>query len=229
MLRKLLATAVLVGLVAVAAPQSADASNNAGVVVFTGSAKVGKLSWTDDGGNQAPGNGLCFPGLQAGVGVCALSGSLTDVTNGWSFTVPSAAGGVPGTCTAEGVFNGTPVAGAPSNCTLISNGIVTPNLAGVGPSCGMSHGDTDGAGADPVIAGSSADTVTIVGVAGVGEAHIQWTTSAGGSLPLTGSIEYAGGHSHPITGYVQARPLSGGNCATVPAEDFLTIGVVATR
>lgn len=240
MLRKLLVAAVFVGLVASVAPQPASANAaNSGVLVFTGVAKVGNSAWS----TTAVGDGLCFPGFVVTPGACTANATAPTDTDAqsWSLSVPLSggvvAGGVntspqidfPQTCNAAGVFNGAVVTpNAPTgpisnpsvnNCEFSIDGFVDNNAANIGPSCGMSKGTSAG--------GPSSDSVTVNGVTAT--AVIGWETSAGGSLPINGTIQYPG-HTgtHLVVGYTQARPVSGGNCATVPAKDFVSAGVLAT-
>lgn len=210
MRRKLLGLVAAVGLVA-AFGAPAGATGAAGVVTFIGDATVGAGAYPG-----ATGEGLCLPGRQNTAG-CPAGGTLAQEAQGWKFSVPGAGGGtLPATCRAAGSFFGaTVVPGALNNCALDSSGTVFANPAGVGPSCGMSGGDSTA---------GLPDTITVNGV----EKPIftRWITSAGGTLPIDGYV-LDHGAQHAYAGVVQARPLQPGACETAPATIFTVVGVVA--
>lgn len=216
MLRKTLVAAALVGLVAGIAPIRAEATptDTAGVIVFVGSARVGSGAWASST-TPAVGNGLCFPGLTANAdNTCTVSGATTDITNSWSLKVPDTTVGGTTACLAAGRLGGNTA--VDQACQFNFDGYVTANPAGIGPSCGMSQGTSAG--------GVASDTLVVGGVSYPGA--IGWITSAGGSLPITGSVD-VGDHNHTVVGYTQARPIEGGNCAQAPARTFLSGGVLA--
>ncbi|MBI2169247.1 MAG: hypothetical protein HYU28_07070 [Actinobacteria bacterium] len=214
-MRKLLLAAGLVGLIAAAVPQTAQANTAAGVVELIGDATVGE-AWSGGPG----GEGLCLP-TRINTAGCPEGGDLEQDAQEWQFTVPGAGGQIPPSCRAGGLFPGNVVAtpGVGSNCVIDANGLVGTN-GHVGPSCGMSYGDSS---AGPV---GHTDTITIAGTEY--DIYIQWTTSAGGTLPLEGTITDGSGHSHAVRGVVQARPLTPGACASAPASTFTVIGAVAS-
>jgi hypothetical protein len=253
-LRKLFAAAAVLGLVAVVIPQSASAApgDNNGVVVFVGDAKVGSnLTWNRLD-SSSRGQGLCFPGHDPADN-CALDPEVEVPVNAWKFNIPGApvvtpAGNLPSSCNAVGRFAGLNAvpSGVPGNCAISSDGDVFANAIGVGPSCGMSGGhsestedvDEDGIADDDdgldnrnspaTVTGNGPDTFSITGIGGGGITST-WITSAGGTIPLTGTLT-VNGNTVSYAGVVQARPIGGAGqvpCLTEPATTFTVVGVTA--
>lgn len=244
-MRKLFAIIGAVAMSALLVPSPANAAaGDSLVVVFIGDAFVGDVpgNWGTSP-NQAPGDGLCFPTLDPATG-CGPGGALAQPENGWTFQVPSSGvttslGTIPGACNAYGQVGGSPVSTAdipgvdPGNCTIDADGGTFTNAAGVGPSCGMSAGSSTanapyvGADDDPAN-GEGPDEFT-VDLVGSGPITTNWITSAGGSIPISGTFTLAGSTSTYV-GFVQARPTPPpGNipCLTIPATTFTVVGVTA--
>lgn len=234
MIRKLIALAGALALVAVLAPRDAHAQE-AGVIVFTGDAVVNSSAY-----NGAEGDGLCFPGLDPASN-CQLDPSATIPVNGWDFSVPANPNAPLILCSATGVFGNDTVTG--EGCEIDSDGDVGPNPAGVGPSCGMSAGvsqsqihDRDGDGIgdddDPIddrdgsSTGEGPDEIVFPALGVSGSFDTGWITSAGGTLLLTGTYDFGTG-INDFVGVVQARPLESGACGSTPAENFFVVGVTA--
>jgi len=206
MSKRFLATAVLAVAALLAAPaMHADAqvpplpSGNSAVVAV----------FT---GNADVSPGLCLP-----AGGCAGTPNAN-----YELIVPAGANPIPAVCVAAGVFELQPVAG---NCALNAHGTVTSSALGLNPSCGLSHGESDDSlGANDVSLTNALTSATVTRGSENG-----WITSAGGTIPVTGSVDDAAGNpTHPLVAVVQARPIpqAGGiPCVTEAATKFIIAGV----
>jgi hypothetical protein len=207
-LKKLLKLAVAVAVpVLMAIPAThADAvpvpPDSAVVSIFTGTASV------------TP--GLCAPGVPTCVGGAGASAA-------YNLNVPDPASTpLPAKCIAAGVFEGAPVVPTAAqiqgsgNCGLVANGTVTGTTTLAGPTCGLSHGESSGTN-NLTLNGNTRDSTS------------GWVTSAGGTIPVLGTVDDAGGNpNHTLVALVQARPVGPAGtiaCVTIPADKFIIVGV----
>ena len=200
---------LLVGLaISVAQILPAHAAGATAVVsVFTGTASVANP--------DLPNQGLCLPVDHSTVGVIPCDGPATA---NYGLDVPGVSAPLPAVCLAAGVFEGNAIVA--QSCELHAHGTVTGTISPLKPSCGLSHGQSDDA--------LGANTVTLNGIT----RNVQdgWVTSAGGTIPVTGSVDDGAGGSHVLAAIVQARPITPSGtvaCVNADAKQFIIVGVAA--
>jgi hypothetical protein len=148
------------------------------------------------------------PGTTLVVEGCGGSGVPTAGVfgNGLRFPDPAQLGGINGVWALGTTVTGLPAGGALNIC-----GELGQNAAGIGASCGMSEG-RDGRG-------KFGANYTL--------SNVGWTTSAGGTLPVSGTWTNPGnGHTGTLVALTQAQ--GGSDCATAGgAKSFTVVGVTA--